>query len=719
MKFILALLSCIILFNFKLLSQDSLIVEPKIPVFYIGAFLGLNFNIHNADFGKLPGYPSCCPQFTGGSGMGYAIGIATDYPLSDKFSLDTRFAFTSLNGLMTKQQVIGNTEIRDANPPYETSAITDAISEYEIDASIQAIGLETAIKYEFNQGFSVLTGLRFGFLHSSTFNQKEKLISPNNVVFKENYTLVRNEFKLKDIPETNTLQLHYLIGLSYKTKFKNSITIEPNFRYYMPFTNISSVNWSVSQLQLSVAAMFPLYKPIEVRTIREEIFNRDTSVIYIVGLNEQTVNLVSTNEELKSNKISESTILEQKIINEKYELRMPKESILLANIQAIGINEDGSETPNPKIVIEETEIYETFPLLPYIFFSENDANLVNTAQKLLKNYQTKDFKESSIEQNTYEVYYNLLNVIGSRMLDNPHSKITIVGTNNNSGAEKRNIKLSKERAEVVKDYLVNIWNIDARRISLDSRNLPKKHANNDYKEGLEENRRAEIYSDDFELLKPITILELEKSATPPQIKLIPNITSDLGIKKWDIGIYQDKQVIRKFTDKDDKLIWDIENGIIPALEKPIDIELTVEDVSGKKESVVKSLEIKQLTIKKKRDEFVDDKRIEKFALILFDYDRAELKQEHKQILQDIRARIKPESIVTISGYADGTGEKEYNKDLSSRRTKNVLKELNLPEDKAIIKNIGSDQLLFDNSTSYGRSFCRTVTILIETPIKAK
>lgn len=707
-----------ILINLNLFSQDT-INEKRMPIFYIGGYLGLDFNSHNADFDKLPGYANCCPKFTGGSGMGYALGLAANYPIIDKLSLDARFGLTSLNGLMKKEQFIGFTEIRNAEPPFETSEVVNATSEYEIDASIQILGIEPAIKYEFIKGFTVFTGLRFGFLNSSTFDQKEKLISPNNVVFKENGSLVRNEFRLRDIPETNTMQLHYSIGASYRTSLKNSILIEPDIRYYLPLTDISSVAWNVSQIQLSVAAMFPLYKPIEVKTIKEEVIRRDTSLISILGIKNETISLVSTNEEIINEKIDEYNIIERRIISEKYEKRIPQESRLEAYLTTIGINPDGSETKDPTIVIEETEIYETFPLLPYVFFDENDGFLANTDQKLLQKFQARNFKEENLDQNTFEVYYNLLNVIGYRLNKFPNSKIEIIGTNNNSGIEKGNVELSKKRAESVKDYLVEIWNIDSKRIKLDSRNLPNKPANNDHPEGLEENRRAEIYSDNFEILKPITILELQKTATPPQVKIIPDIKSDVGIKKWDISVYQEKIQLKKFDDKDDELIWDIERGNLPELEKPIDIELIVEDVIGKQTKAIKSLDIKQLTIKKKREELVNDKRIEKFALILFDYNRADLKQEHKRILQDIKSRIKPESIVTISGYADATGEKDYNKDLASKRTKNVLKELDLNEEMAIINNIGSDRLLFDNSSSYGRSFCRTVTILIETPINAK
>lgn len=708
----------LIILNISSYAQDTNTTNKRKPIFYIGAFLGFDFNFHNADFDKLPGYANCCPKFDGGSGMGYSLGIATNFPFSDKLSLDTRFSITSLNGLLTKQQFIGFTELRNSEPPFETTDILNATSEYEIDASIQTIGIEPALKFDLYKGISLFTGIRLGILNSSTFDQKEKLISPTNVVFKENGTLVRNEFKLREIPETNSMQFHYLVGASYKHSLRNSIVIEPDFRFLMPLTNISLVNWSVSQFQLSIAAMFPLFKPIEMKTIKEDVIRRDTSIIAVLGLNKETISLVSSDQEVINENLDDYTIIERNITNEKYERRVPKESILNAFLTTIGINNDGSEVKDPTIVIEETEIYETFPLLPYVFFYENDSLLANTDQKMLEKFQAQNFKEEHLDQNTFEVYYNLLNVIGYRMNKYPDAKIMIVGTNNNLGVEKGNIELSKQRALAVKNYLSDVWKIDSKRIDMESRNLPKKPANNDHPEGIEENRRAEIYSDNFEILKPITILEISKKASPPKVKITPNIKSDVGIKKWDIVVYQDKTAISRFNDKDEELIWDIEKGILPELEKPVDIELNVEDVIGKKATAVKSLEIKQLTIKKKREEFVNDKRIEKFALILFDYNRADLKQEHKQILSDIKSRITPESMVTISGYADATGEQDYNHELASKRTKNVVKELGLIEGQVIINNIGSDKLLFDNSKTYGRSFCRTVTILIETPINS-
>lgn len=705
----------IILLSNSLISQENL---PRETFFNIGAFVGFNLNNHNASFSKIEGFPNCCPKFSDGFGAGLSLGLLFNYPFSNKLNIETRFGIYNLNGELNKEQIIGNTEIRDPNPPYETTNIVDAISKYTINSKIQIIGIEPVLKYAVIDNLFVNTGIRFGFLNSATFDQSETLISPNNIVFKDSGTRSRNEYKNSDIPNSNSLQLHFLVGSSYHFTYKD-FTLIPDIRYYLPLTNIYKSEWEINQLQFSLSAQFPIRKPLEIKELKEEIFIRDTSVIAILGIKTEEVKLVSQKEEILKENIDATTVVNKHIITEKYERRIPKESSLSAFIIASGIRNDGTEEKNPTIIIEEIETYETFPLLNYVFFKNNDADLKNTSQKLLSKNQVDFFEESKLPQNTFEVYYNLLNIIGYRLKNNKNATITITGTNNNRDEERNNLKLSENRAQSVKDYLTEVWGIEPKRIAIQSRNLPEKFANNNRPEGLEENRRVEISSNNIEILKPVTIFDIYKTSNPPIVKLTPQITSDVGIKRWEINILQNNKILRKFDDKNDTIFWKVEEFPIPLTEDEIKIELNVEDVTDKKIKVEKYIELKQLTIKKKRDELIDDKKIEKYALILFDYDRADLKPEHKEIIKNIKEKISYNSTVIISGYADATGELEYNKELSQKRINNVIKELNLNNINIKTNNVGSDILLFDNSTPEGRSFCRTVTIVIETQINGK
>lgn len=128
------------------------------------------------------------------------------------------------------------------------------------------------------------------------------------------------------------------------------------------------------------------------------------------------------------------------------------------------------------------------------------------------------------------------------------------------------------------------------------------------------------------------------------------------------------------------------------------------------------LNVEQLTVRQKRYEQRDDKRIDRYSLIVFDFNKAELTAAHRQLLGEVKLRIQPQSKVVIAGYADRSGEPDYNRELARRRCVEVQRALGLADSAVTIEPKGSDELLYDNTTPEGRSYCRTVQITIETPI---
>ena len=112
-----------------------------------------------------------------------------------------------------------------------------------------------------------------------------------------------------------------------------------------------------------------------------------------------------------------------------------------------------------------------------------------------------------------------------------------------------------------------------------------------------------------------------------------------------------------------------------------------------------------------------DNKIEKFALIVFDYDKSTLSNRHKKVLDDIKSRIEPNSIITIEGYTDRTGSAEYNKNLAKRRAEEVNKYIGTKNSNITLKAIGEDKLLYNNNIPQGRNYSRTVLVKIVTPIK--
>ena len=110
---------------------------------------------------------------------------------------------------------------------------------------------------------------------------------------------------------------------------------------------------------------------------------------------------------------------------------------------------------------------------------------------------------------------------------------------------------------------------------------------------------------------------------------------------------------------------------------------------------------------------------EKYALILFDFDRSDIKEQNKEIVDRIVARIKeiPTATVRIVGHTDTIGQEAYNLDLSTRRAKAAYDQIlagGVPAgDNITYEGIGPHDALFDNDLPEGRALNRTVTVTLE------
>jgi outer membrane protein OmpA-like peptidoglycan-associated protein len=71
----------------------------------------------------------------------------------------------------------------------------------------------------------------------------------------------------------------------------------------------------------------------------------------------------------------------------------------------------------------------------------------------------------------------------------------------------------------------------------------------------------------------------------------------------------------------------------------------------------------------------------------------------------------------VNGYTDKLGDEEINERISERRARSVARRLNIPGAK--VEGLGESELLYDNDLPEGRYYCRTVQIIIETPVKEK
>jgi Outer membrane protein and related peptidoglycan-associated (lipo)proteins len=144
--------------------------------------------------------------------------------------------------------------------------------------------------------------------------------------------------------------------------------------------------------------------------------------------------------------------------------------------------------------------------------------------------------------NNIETYYQILNIIGKRLIEKPEANITLGGYLAGKGAEKNKINIAKQRAEAVKDYYVNVWGIDESRIKIKTGKKPPVASNEATNQGVEENRRVEISSDDLSILAPLNINDTLRNVKPSGLRFKTDINSEKPVTQWSMKI---KPTMRK------------------------------------------------------------------------------------------------------------------------------------------------------------------------------
>lgn len=113
--------------------------------------------------------------------------------------------------------------------------------------------------------------------------------------------------------------------------------------------------------------------------------------------------------------------------------------------------------------------------------------------------------------------------IAAALVDNPLLQIQVIGHTDNVGSDKRNLQLSIERAEAVRDALVAAG-VDAERVSHEGRGGAEPLASNDTREGRAVNRRVDLLipafiydsAQDSAVAAPAPSPESAQDATPGQ-----------------------------------------------------------------------------------------------------------------------------------------------------------------------------------------------------------
>jgi outer membrane protein OmpA-like peptidoglycan-associated protein len=378
------------------------------------------------------------------------------------------------------------------------------------------------------------------------------------------------------------------------------------------------------------------------------------------------------------------------------------------------------------ITIEEVTTIDRSPMLNYVFF-ETGESTISDPYILFSNESERQNFSASMLKDPIQKHSHVLNIIGKRLSQTPDAKISIVGNNSNTGKEKGNMALSQNRAEAVQSYLQAIWGIDSSRMEISARNLPAAPSSTATPAGIAENQRVEIHSDHAAILEPIQSMYVQKTTDTSNLRVEPQIQAEAGVDMWVVELKgEDDTVIESTSGSGDMSSAFTFNLVKAGLSRIASFDsmtasVEVTDKSGEtfKDETAATTRVNYI----KREQMKAQKRgnqvLEKYALILFDFDSAEIKQRNKEVVDQIIARMNemPDARLSIVGHTDNIGAESYNDNLSKRRAQAVLDQLMAAgmtsDQKLSHTGVGARNPLYNNATPEGRALNRTVTVTLE------
>ena len=655
--------------------------EPRVSPVYLGAGATVGLNLHSMNIPVFNG-STFCGTFTSGNGIRPNFFLALEFPLQSNADWNGLWLFPRLQlnflGANVTSAAVDNGDVRAPD-----SSLVPSTRENRLSASLTEFGADLFASYQFSSMFKVFGGPTIGALLSATAVQTEVITAPSNAVFTDTHNNTRTLLN-GTIPNANGLFASLTLGAGMNVPLGAFSRLTPELTFSYPLTSVrSDFSWHVMALRLGTG--------IEFNVAREP--KKPEPVLVIAP-------------------------------------PLPTPHSLTASVKIAGVmvNENGEETGGelavPSIRIEEFVRREAFPMLNFIFFSEGSADIPSRYYLFGDKLGAESFQLNSlVGQKTLDVYYHTLNVVGRRMLDHPDAKLTLIGSNANIGSESKATHLSEARAEAVKKYLVQVWGIDPARIKIQSTDLPRTPSPSDTKEGQEENRRVEIVSSDPGILDPVATEQIDRTMNPPILRVRTNVNSTSPTVA-SLDLEQGGKVIQDFGDAKPTQDWKPSQKELPSAEQPIVADLHVRNEQGDSVTVRDSSIVHQITIQKKRQEKVNDKIIERYSLITFDFDKSELDARSKRIIADIGQNVTPKDSIYVAGYTDLMGEANHNRMLSADRA-NVVESALKAETRtkaptaAIVATGEGQKDLVNNQLPEGRFLSRTVNIRIERPITAE
>jgi outer membrane protein OmpA-like peptidoglycan-associated protein len=629
------------------------------PSWWFGAAVGANFNFYQGSTQKINEDLTIPVPFHNGNGVGLFVGPHIEFhPASSKWGVMLDAAYDGRKG-----------EFKDVLSPCNCPN--------QLSTKLSYISVESNLRFApFKKGFYLYAGPRFAFLQEKSFNYRlvknpESTEQPQNADIKG------------DLSDMKNTQISMQIGAGYdipvtSKDHQNQFVISPfvSFQPYFGQSPRTIETWNITTLRGGVAFKF--------------------------GHGHKNA---GTNDV-----VSEPIVVEKEILAEK---------IVVFTVKA------------PANIPTERRVRETFPIRNYVFFDKNSTEIPDR-YVLLKKEEVSKFGVDQLEVFTPKklsgrskrqmvAYYNVLNILGDRMIKKPTTTITLVGSADDNAPE------GKTMAESVKKYLVDVFGIEGSRIKTEGRDKPLipsevKGGTKELELLAEGNRRVTIETSSPTLLMefqsgnaPLLPVEIDAVQEAPLDSYVSfNVQGGTeAFKSWSIEIKDDKGAIQKFgpyTQDHMTLPGKTIMGSRPeGTYKVTMIGLTNDGKEVRNETSVKMV----LWTPPKTEQGM------RYS-VLFDYNETDVTAMYDKYLTEIVApKIPKNGTVIIHGYTDVIGDADNNVKISVARAnevKSILQKALTNSGRTDVKfelyGFGEDEKLaqFENKFPEERFYNRSVVI---------
>lgn len=345
-------------------------------------------------------------------------------------------------------------------------------------------------------------------------------------------------------------------------------------------------------------------------------------------------------------------------------------------------------------VLTGNQLKATVPIVPAVFFDSASADV--PALYARASYQT-------LNTDAIQAHYQILPRIAAILQANPEALVVLDGATSGPTSEPEGIALARRRANSVKQVLMQLG-IPEKRISVMGTVVPAVASNQDFPQGRAENRRCDITVVNAQVQEWVSTENFARLKGNIVVGLRTNLKAGTPITISAAGV---KDTTVKYVGQ----------ATVP-MEVPIGVTqdslvLTVKAKGGEAEGLVDTvLNLKTIArqqVALEADEFE--------AVLRFDYNSAELTNDVKSLLRQLRDLLPAGSTIVINGSADVLGSDARNKELSEQRGKVTEKFISSLPGASFKFTTGTTTEKFSDDTPQGRFLNRCIRIRVKPPTR--